>query len=370
MRHLLACAALLLLVPVAGCGDNLSVTGPVDAAVADAPDIDAVAVDARPIDAMIDASCPVRSTGVGAPCTTDPQCDSTTGAGDGFCLRGAQGTVVWPTDGYCVLLTDCTTDASCGAGNICATINDPLGAYTTCLPACGLDPCSCPDGQVCATSFTGAELGTGQTACLPGNASASDGAACTEFAECAQDSLCQNGPFEFPNGQCGRIGCTVGDDSTCATGGDGHCVDLAQITSGFNNGTLCVDRCVADVDCRQADGYKCFDGGVGVGKYCRHPQVGDTCAAAADCGDTSVWTCSTALPGGACTLLAACPTPGSSMNCPFLGSICWDGAMAADPNICVDRCGGPINTQGGCRAGLVCRDVDPGAGTRLGCIAP
>ena len=375
MRHLLACAAILLAAPLLGCGDNRKVNeGDVDATVADAPDIDAVPIDARPVDAAIDANCPARAAGtVGGTCISDAQCDSATGAGDGFCLRGAQGSIVWPTEGYCVNQIDSCTVNSCGAGNQCTTIDDPLGAFRACMPACGADPCICSNGQICATGFSGSDLGAGQMACLPGNAASIDGAACTGFGECAQDSLCQNNAFEFPGGMCGRIGCTIGNDSTCAAGGDGHCVDLAQITAGFNTGTICVDRCVSDTDCRQGEGYRCVDGGGTIGKYCRHPQIGDTCTMDAQCDDAVGMRCGFSLPGGFCTVRQPCPTPGSSQGCAPLSSICWDGPTPADLNFCVDRCGGPENTQGGCRAGLTCRDVDPLGGPThvfLGCIAP
>lgn len=371
MRHLLA-LALLLVVPVAGCGDNLKVDQPIDAAAdPDATDIDAATIDSGP---PIDASCPVRGQGqVGGTCSTDAQCDSTTGTMDGYCLIGSQGTLVWPASGYCVNQIDTCTANSCGAGNQCTTINDPLGAFRACLPACGTGACACSDGQVCANSFVGSAFGAGQTACMPGNGASTDGATCEEFANCAQDSLCQTDPLEFPSGSCARVGCVVGDDTTCAANGDGHCVNFASLTSGANTGTVCVDRCTADTDCRQGEGYKCFDGGATLGKFCRHPQVGDTCAADADCGDVAEWRCSGALPGGSCTVRAVCPTPGSATGCTLFSSICWDGVTSGAPNMCVDRCGGPANTQGGCRTGLTCRDVDPAPGPNnvfLGCVAP
>ena len=365
MRHLLA-LALLLVLPVAGCGDNRSVDQPIDAA-AD-PDAN---IDAGP---SIDASCPVRGAGqVGGTCAIDTDCNSAAGVDDGYCLIGNQGNLVWPSAGYCVNQIDTCTANSCGAGNQCTTINDPLGAFRACLPACGTGACACSDGQLCANSFVGSAFGAGQTACMPGNAAATDGSTCTQFAECAQDSLCQFDPAEFPSGQCARIGCVVGNDTTCAANGDGHCVNFAPLTSGFNTGTVCVDSCDADTDCRQAEGYKCFDGGGTTGKYCRHPQVGDVCAVDTDCGDVAVWRCSGALPGGACTLRAVCPTPGAATGCTLFSSICWDGVTAGTPNMCVDRCGGPENLPGGCRTGLTCRDVDPGGGPSrvfLGCVAP
>ena len=93
----------------------------------------------------------------------------------------------------------------------------------------------------------------------------------------------------------------------------------------------------------------------------------------AQCDDAVGMRCGFSLPGGFCTVRQPCPTPGSSQGCAPLSSICWDGPTPADLNFCVDRCGGPENTQGGCRAGLTCRDVDPLGGPThvfLGCIAP
>jgi hypothetical protein len=376
MRHLLATAALLLTIPVIGCGDNKMVDSTVDSAVIDAPMIDSTPIDAPP--PPVDANCPALAPGaIGGPCTLDTQCDSASGAADGFCLRGMQGSVMWPAAGYCVLQTECTTDVSCGAGNRCVTINDPGGAFKACLPACGTGACACSNGQICATSYVGSPLNPGQTACLPGDNTAHDGDSCTQFADCFQDSLCLSDAFETPGGQCGRVGCTLGTDLTCATGGDGHCVDLAQITTGQNSGTVCVDRCTTNTDCRGAEGYKCFDGGGTIGKYCRHPQAGDACAAAADCGDIAIWDCKAGatFPGGMCTLRTACPTPGSLGGCSPLSSICYDSVLPAVPtdNVCVDRCGGPMNTLGGCRTGYICRDVDPLPGANhifLGCVAP
>jgi hypothetical protein len=366
MRNLLATTSFALVVALAACGDNLSVLGPIDAP---AP-IDSPTIDTGP---PPDANCPVRPQGViGGSCTTDTQCDTMPGAGDGFCLRGAQGTVVWPAGGYCISFANCDpmNPNSCGVGNTCVTIQDPTGAFNTCLPACGADPCVCPNGEICAHSFTGSAIAGGRTACLPGNASAADGAACTGFAECGEDSLCQGDAFEFPGGQCGTLGCAIGNDATCADVGDGHCVDLGSITSGLTSGTICVDACANDSDCRQAAGYKCFDGGGAIGKFCRHPKVGDACTADTDCGDAATWICSAAAGASLrfCSIRAACPTPGGGDGCPVSSSACWDGMTPPAANTCVDRCGGPVNTPGGCRAGFTCRDINPGAGTLLGCV--
>ena len=384
MRTTPALALLSFLALVSACGDNLKPeqvvdAAPNDTAVVDASEIDAPPIDAQDIDANVDANCPSRAPGtIGGPCTMDTQCDSVAGALDGFCLVGSQGPTTWPAEGYCVNRFDTCDATNCGAGNQCTTINDPGGAFTACMPACGTGACVCSNGQLCATSFAGSPLGTGQTACLPGNPSATDGDACNGFGECAADSLCLADSLEYPGGQCHTLGCNIGTDSTCAAGGDGHCIDYRLITAGLNVANVCVDSCVIDADCRQSDGYRCFDGGAGVGRFCRHPQAGDACAVDIDCGNAALWDCKTGatFPGGMCTpTTGGCTTPGSGVGCSNGSSICYDSLLplVATDNVCVDRCGGPIGTQGGCRAGYVCRDTDPAPGANrvfLGCVNP
>jgi hypothetical protein len=377
--------ALLSFLTLVACGDNLTADRAIDAAndafTIDTAQIDATPIDARDIDASIDANCPARAPGqVGGPCTDDRMCDSVVGTPDGLCFRGPQGATTWPAEGYCVnkvqlsVNDGCMTDTDCGTGNLCATIDDPGGPFRACLPACGAGACACSNGQLCAASFSGSAILNGDTACLPGNSSATDGDACNGFGECALDSLCLLDPLEYPGGQCHRVTCTIGTDSTCAAGGDGHCIDYRLITAGLNVANVCVDTCTADADCRQSDGYRCFDGGAGVGRFCRHPQAGDACAVDADCGNPAQWDCKTGLtfPGGMCTPTTGCSTPGDGTGCSPGSSICYDSILPAIPgdNVCADRCGGPINTQGGCRTGYVCRDTNPLAPVVLGCVNP
>jgi len=89
----LALLALPLSLALAACGDN----------IADGTSIDAALVDA-PVDAAIDARvCPVPAQGmVGGTCTTNAQCDSATGAGDGFCFNNLLGVAPWPAPGHCL----------------------------------------------------------------------------------------------------------------------------------------------------------------------------------------------------------------------------------------------------------------------------
>ncbi|HVV86885.1 MAG TPA: hypothetical protein VHE35_27795 [Kofleriaceae bacterium] len=336
-------AALLVcsLLGLGACGDNLGPDSAIDAGI-DAP------------------TCVQRPQGqVGGPCTMDAQCESAPGAGDGLCLTAALGGIGWPAGGFCVNKVDlvsqdcsngCHTDAECGDGNVCVSVE----GCNACVPACCTGD-ACPSGQVCTDSLIGADLG--KSACLPGNDTAVDGATCAGFSDCAVGSICFSDPFEHPGGTCATVGCTVGDDSTCAAGGDGHCINLPTITTG----TGCVDRCANDADCRMADGYRCFDGGAD-GKYCRHPETGDACAVDADCGQAGVWQCRTgaAYPGGYCTPIPQC-NPTNGAGCTPGSSVCFDPTGPDDP-YCVDRCVG--TGQGTCRPGYTCTQV----GNARGCV--
>lgn len=354
MRTTLALASLFVL--LAGCGDNLTSGGDPDAA-----EVDATTTDAR-ADAMVDANCPLRAQGqVGGPCTMDAQCDSSTGAGDGFCLDASDGGIGWPAMGYCVTkIGVCAQDSECGSGNVCVTINDPGGAFSACMPACAADPCACGNGQVCSNNLATSPMN--KMACIPGNTSAIDGDACTGFGECDINSICRSDTAEHPGGQCIQIGCTIGMDSTCTSGGDGHCANPGFVSAGAG----CLDACTADADCRLGEGYKCFDGGGATGRYCRHPQTGDACAVDTDCGAAAIWDCRTGVgyPGGYCTLQTAC-NPSNGTGCSPGSSVCYDppGGGTGDA-YCVDRCTGVA--QGTCRTGYLCTPV-VGAGAN-GCI--
>lgn len=356
-----------LVIAAGACGDKSETRR--DAAVGD--DSNVALVDAA-IDAPPDAFCPARATGqVGGPCSADSECDSSGGASDGLCLRaGILGTVMWPVEGYCVNKIDtCTDDASCGAGNACVTITSAAlgGTYTACVAACATGDCVCSSDQLCSPALGIDPISGGRMACSPGNAAARDGSACIDLGDCNTASRCVLDENEYPGGYCQRVGCTIGTDTTCVTGGDGHCVDGATITSGVDTIAVCVDACVNAGDCRQNDGYKCFEGGATLGKYCRHPQIGDACSNDNDCGPATDWDCQTGFPGGHCTLASPCLTPGSVDGCSQTAA-CYD--PAAGTNFCVDRCTGTPGTQGSCRTGYTCSDVDPGGGTLLGCVPP
>ena len=307
-------------------------------------------------------SCPVtcapRGFGeIGGPCGSDDDCGT-----DGLCFVGQLNSTVYAPEGYCMVLDvsfatpKCATDADCGDDELCVEWFD-FFPYKHCMPACTCAGEACPEHQVCANVFNGLRLS--DAVCTPGDASAVDGSACAGIYECDELSSCFV-DAEHPNGECQRTDCVPGDAGTC---NGGLCISADP---GATIETVCVDPCLANDDCREGEGYRCADpdGDGGEPAYCRHPRVGDACGSADDCGGGS-WQCRTdaSHPDGHCTLLAACPTPGSISGCTE-GSVCYDDPVA--PNYCVDRCNG--EGQGTCRSNYACTDTDPSAGTvALGC---
>lgn len=283
----------------------------------------------------------------GSTCDEHSDCDSAIGAGDGYCYRGdVGGSLVFPDEGYCTIDDGsgavCAVDADCPSNSRCADIY----GYRLCLPACGEDD-ACPAGQACMATFGGLPLAA--PVCLPGSSTAQDGDACTEFYDCGESSTCWN-DIENPGGYCSAYNCTVGTNVGC---NGGVCIDF---TDGPATGTICVESCTVDADCREAEGYVCHD------SYCRRPHVGDPCASSEECG--AGWTCNTgaAWSGGYCTL-TGCPTPGSTEGCSS-GSIC---AAVGGANMCIDRCA-TVGAQSTCRSGYACTAV--GAQNGGGCLAP
>lgn len=301
-------------------------------------------------------SCPERPFGaIGGPCTVDVDCVE---AGS-ICFRGDLGGVVFPPEGYCMavdpVFTDplCATDEDCPAGTLCSRWID-FDGYRHCMPVCSCPGEACPDHQACRNSFNGSRLDN--AVCTPGTAGVPDGAACAGMYECDEFSVCR-GDIEHPGGECRRDNCLVGDATTC---NGGHCIEYVDPPT---SGTTCVDGCAVDGDCREAEGYRCFDPGGGAQRYCRHPRVGDPCGSAANCG-AGVWTCKVgaAFPGGYCTVVG-CPTHGSSQGC-STGSVCYDSGLP-ESNYCVDGCTG--SGQGTCRAGYLCTSI--GASGLRGCVS-
>ncbi len=325
------------------------------------PDFDAPIPDAAAPDAFV---CHAPLFGqIGGACDNDADCGFM-----GFCLDETEGGdgPAFPATGMCT--RGCTSDAQCGDSGSCS---DPIGGGGV-LPGggpgrlCFRDCCPgnvCTDGFLCQSALFGF-LDLGIDVCLPADGSAVDGDACESFADCNVNSVCQSNPFNAPGGVCITFGCTLGDDSTCAPGGDGTCLNLG--------GTFaCLDTCSVESDCRDGEGYTCV--GFGGSDFCWYPtgEVGDACTVPtvlADCGPPP-WECLTGggFPGGYCGADGCDPTDGST--CPQ-DAICYD----ADPGtldgteFCARRCN-PAADPSDCREGegYACIDLGLGGG-ETGCI--
>jgi hypothetical protein len=298
------------------------------------------------------AECPAPAE-LGAPCEQDEECDSAEDAGDGVCARGAFRGQTWPEAGFCSRTCDPDAEeATCGAEALCATHEgfDPL-----CLPLCCQGD-ACAAGLACSQRVLG-EDELAMSACLPGDPSAADGAACATFGECAGNSQCvpdQSGT----SGVCTTVGCTVGDDETCAPAGDGRCVDL---DGEGGEVPRCVDPCETTADCDTGDGQRCHDSGdEDIGMYCRHSEIGDPCGSGAECGQDP-WLCMTEAddewPGGYCSI----PCAG---GCPA-GTVCNDSVLSPGTPFCVESC--TVLLDECSREGYLCQDVNTAGGLQLGC---
>lgn len=334
---------LISMVFVFGCGDNLKgESGGADAGGGGG-------VDAGPDASTIQCDAPAAGA-PGSACTDDAECDSSDGAADGRCLRGEKRNIDFPDSGYCVRMCG-ESDADCGEGTVCVAQADFPNAV--CMAAC-CEGVACAAGYACSTAIAGEEIAG--AACLPGDPAAADGTPCSSIGECDVDSECE--PDQSgTTGQCSTSGCTEGDDTTCAPGGDGHCVD-----EGGDAPPHCVDPCESSDDCATGDGQRCDDDSM----ICRHSVIGDPCAADGECGQAP-WLCQTEAedwPGGYCSI----PCDGS---CPA-GTVCAnlsDILHGGDP-ACVETCSGLADTCPRDGEGYQCLDVSTDGGSQFGCAPP
>ena len=338
---------------------------------------------------MVAPLCAVPPKGaIGGTCSKDSDCDPGPllqpdgGAGDGgaddggvadggvpqfipICFSATTaGPVKGPVEGFCT--RTCNESADCGAGNFCDTDSK------ICMPSC----CAgVTEGQACSAKRVCSDVASGflplsEPACVPGTATALDGAGCLDISDCNKDSLCRQNDLEQPRGMCHTVGCTVGNDATCAPGGDGHCVldPYFELTTDNVPTTLCLDVCKNDNDCRKGDGYRCVDDPM-FGKHCRHPEVGDSCQFDMDCG-VSLWACriGTEYPGGYCTNGANRKCFVTAETSCSLTSTCFDPDAATNGDeFCVASCD-PAKS-GRCRAGYTCTVLRQDNGKDIaGCV--
>lgn len=343
---------IFLLVLAVGCGSGDEVApdagGARDAAVVvDSMPPEPDAMPPEP-DAMPPACVAPVAPEPGAPCAADGECGAM-----GFCLDEGED---WSTAGYCTRV--CAGDGDCGAGARCS--NPIAGGERLCFRSCCAGDVCAAGGQACTDNVFGL-LPLGIDACLPANTSATDGDACAVVGDCNVDSLCAGNPFETPGGYCLTLGCTVGDDSTCAPGGDGVCVDF----DGAGEGPpACIDTCTQPSDCRESEGYTCQAVGPGL-MVCvaPHADVGDACEVATDCG-VAPWECLTGAdyPGGYCG--ASGCDPSDEDSCPDSG-FCYDPDGGVDGD---EWCAAPCAIATDCRMGEGYDCIDLGG--EMGCAVP
>ncbi len=311
-------------------------------------------IDARVPDSEACGAVPVAPE-PGAPCSADAECGT-----NGVCLREDR---LWPTAGYCVHI--CSNNEDCGAG-LCSP--NPLSGFHVCMArCCGTFACERP-GMLCVDTFMDNDIGA--FACVPGTADARDGDPCESFGDCNRRSICDRNLFNNPGGYCRTFECTVGDDATCAPGGDGTC---RLGTPPFP--AQCFDQCESDADCREAEGYSCSasandepdagpdepDAGPPPPSVCHYippASPGAACTVDSDCGPPP-WECLTGpeFPGGYCGASTCDPMSPDFSACPH-GSTCWGPPPGSE--FCLASCAG-------CRTdeGYACINV---ADTVFGCV--
>ncbi len=290
-------------------------------------------------------SKPLPSLGVGKPCNNDFQCEA------GFiCIDEEEG---WPTTGYCTI--DCEGDADCGGDAFCGpAFGDGV---RVCFQTCTGNKCA-DAAHVCSQKLSGI-LDLGKLSCVPGKATARDGDACTGFADCRGSQVCLRNPFSIPTGMCLHVGCTPGDNSTCAATGDGACL-------AFGGTGLCLDTCSADTQCRQAEGHVCQENTVVASPgFCTYPhrEPGQPCGTDRDCGPEP-WEClkGPRFPNGYCAARGC--TVGNENTCP-LDSKCWD----PNPNMINDLyCAATCETSLKCAPGYICETLAGIAPATKGCV--
>jgi hypothetical protein len=284
--------------------------------------------------------------------------DSNTGCeGDAQCLANGD-------SGLCY--DGCTADSDCRTGYVCGAPDDFHPDRKACVNKCTADT-QCSDGRVC-------NVGNGTCAApfTPTNL----GATCSPFRDDCPGGYCfREFDSGFPGNYCGYLGCTVGDDSTCPSGGacfqtpggslvcGKACADSSECRVGYQcldvdfdgpaTSRACIPACTADEECRTDRGFTC-NTGTGRCTVAFTGTVGAACNSAT-CEGGRCLTPASGFPGGYCTL-AGCRLGGEGPAevCPS-GSACADDGYG-DPNLgwCLETCTTGESPSGCTRAGYIC----------------
>lgn len=376
----LATALVVLCVSTSACSKSNTVDDDGGGIMFDATLPDASTRDAGP-DPDVDAG-PPGSTGpddIGEPCSSGADCEG------GFCIGEDDGF----RDGYCTAA--CRTNDDCGGDAQCI----PVGrGMSVCLDGCDPDaePRACREGYGCATGFM-----IPAPVCLPGCTDDGDcagGAVCDRTGgmgagrcydpdaelgdECESEDECGPGTFclgedfsGWPGGACvGTDDCDPDRDTGCP--GDAHCFRTGM------GGSVCIDGCERDRDCRE--GYTCRGTGelpertsclpgceddsvCSGGRVCAPgtgicdvpfdaDDLGEPCSTSmgACAGGTCLREFESGFPGSVCVYLGCDPAaPDADDGCPGDG-VCILGGDG-ETTICVDGCA----DEGDCRDGYTCR---------------
>lgn len=327
---------------IAGCGDDdvLSVARDL------APPADLTMPDLTPPVDLAPYPDLSPSLGIGMPCPNGNECMP------GLICFGARLDPNLPPAGYCTKA--CIADPECGADAFCGPPIDRSG--NLCWHRCGPgDTCATP-GQVCSRRL-GGFIDLVNKACIPGNAAARDGSSCKSFGDCNKNQLCANNPFDFPGGVCITVGCTVGDNTTCAPGGAPACFK-------GDNVNVCFPACNGDGDCRINEGYKCLQPPGAPQKVCLYPNpLGGNCKVAKDCNGGGPWSCivDVNLPGGYCSIIG-CDAKADT-GCPTNGHCLM---VAPGTNLCLKAC----SNNAECEKGTTCKPVPLANGMMTMICAP
>lgn len=335
-------------------------------------------------------SCFDPGAGVGDACASADECPAS-----GFCLdEDGNG---WP-EGSCVGISGCDPDANTGCDGDAQCI--PTGDTPLCVDGCttaadcrpgyecsGLmafptrlvcNPACTSDDQCSAGNVCNAALGTCDVPFDPDAL----GGECSRFrGGCEGGSCLAERELGFPRGYCAYTGCTVGDDTTCPTGGacsptaagGGVCFDACATDSDCRGGyacrnvvpsdatssLACLPACDADADCASMM-RRC---NVGTG-LCTTPFVdanqGEPCVDGGDCPGGRCLTEADGFPDGTCAAVGCSLMSGTTgVDCPS-GSTCVDDE-GGRPEIgyCLDAC--TVGAATGCRTDYTCVELTAGA---------
>ena len=268
---------------------------------------------------------PPEPTAPGTACTATADCEPPQGQSP-FCITNAG----YP-NGYCT--STCAMDADCGMGGVCQ------GNF--CLAGCTTDA-DCNTGYSCSDVN-----GDGTTTCNPAIAGSAAGTTCLSDDQCGVSVIGGFCVTEADNGWTGGYcsGACI-DDSDCL---GGSTCQLTNPSDPQNSGSICVQSCTANTDCRTPD-YECYDFFGGGTNACAPVAsgtgpVGGACTGYGSCagGQDGLCLLNSDFADGYCSV--TCTT---DADC-SAGSHCLETA-----GLCIDDC----TTTADCRAnGYECFDA-------------